>query len=393
MSKTVEEINRKVSRKKAVVLTAEEMIDVVEKKGAKQAAEHVDVVTTGTFGAMCSSGAYFNITQSTPKIKIGGGICTLNDVPAYAGFAAADIMLGCSQVHREDAKNRMSPGRFLYGGGHVIEEFVAGKDITLRAEAYGTDCYPSKELKQMINKENVRSAVLFNPRNCYQNYNVAVNAADTQKYTYMGVLKPNFANATYSSAGQLSPLMNDPFYRTIGIGTRLFLGGSTGYVSWPGTQHSPNAPRDEKGIPLQGAGTLALTGDLTTMTPRWLRGVSLQGYGVSLMIGIGIPIPILDAEMARYTAVKDEEIYAPVIDYGTAYQRGAEKPLKRVSYAELRSGLIRVGKRDVPTASLSSYAGAREIAEILKGKITRGEFLLTQPVAHLPGAKKNGRQS
>ena len=87
MAKTIKEINEKIKRGDVVVVTAEEVIDLVAKKGLKEAAREVDVVTTGTFGPMCSSGAYLNVGHSKPKIKLGGGMVTLNDVPAYTGFA------------------------------------------------------------------------------------------------------------------------------------------------------------------------------------------------------------------------------------------------------------------------------------------------------------------
>ena len=51
--KTVEEINQKIKKGSAVILTAEEIIDFVKEKGTKRATEEVDVVTTGTFGPMC----------------------------------------------------------------------------------------------------------------------------------------------------------------------------------------------------------------------------------------------------------------------------------------------------------------------------------------------------
>ena len=71
MGKTIQEINEKIRQGKAVVCTAEEIIGVVKEKGLKQAAAQVDVVTTGTFGPMCSSGAYFNMGHSKPRIKMG----------------------------------------------------------------------------------------------------------------------------------------------------------------------------------------------------------------------------------------------------------------------------------------------------------------------------------
>jgi len=387
MAKTVAEINEKIRKGQAVVVTAEEVIDLVHKKGMKKAAQEIDVVTTGTFGPMCSSGAYLNIGHSRPRIKLGGGSVYLNDVPAYAGFAAVDIFIGATALPDNDPRNKIYPGEFNYGGGHVIEELVAGKDIRFVATTYGTDCYPRKRLETLINIKDLNEVVLFNIRNAYQNYNVAVNLSDKTIYTYMGVLKPNLGNANYSSAGQLSPLLNDPYYKTIGIGTKIFLGGGVGYVAWHGTQHSPNVLRGDNGVPRRGAGTLAVIGDLKQMKPAWLRGVSLLGYGGSLMVGIGVPIPILSEEVLRYTAVKDEEIFAPVVDYAEAYPQRKGDILGEVSYAQLKSGKIMVQGKEVPTASLSSYSKAVEIAQTLKEWIKKGEFQLTEPVAPLPGVE------
>jgi len=389
VAKTIEEINRKIKEGKAVVFTAEEIIDVARKKGVKKAAQEVDVVTTGTFGIMCSSAAYFNIGHTTPKMKLGGGRTYLNDVPAYTGVAAVDLILGANALPDDDPRNRIHPGEFNYGGGHVIEELVAGKDIRMEATAYGTDCYPRRKLESWINIRDINQATLFNIRNAYQNYNVAVNLSDKTIYTYMGVLKPKLGNANYSSAGQLSPLFNDPYYKTIGIGTRIFLGGGIGYVAWQGTQHNPHVERTEKGIPKGGSGTLATIGDMKQMSPRWLVGTSVLGYGCSLTVGIGVPIPILSEEILEYTTVTDADIPAPVVDYSDAYPQAKPDVLGHVSYAELKSGKIKLKGKDVPTASLSSYPRAVEIAGILKDWIKSGRFSLTEPVELLPGVNSD----
>jgi len=385
--KTIADINEKIKKGQAVVVTAEEIIGIVEEKGIQRAAREVDVVTTGTFGPMCSSGVYLNVGHTRPRIKIGGGRAYLNDVPAYTGFAAVDIYLGCTALPDDDPRNRTHPGDFRYGGGHVIEELAGGKDVRLIATAYGTDCYPKKKLETLINIKDVNEAVLFNPRNAYQNYNVAVNLSGKTIYTYMGVLKPNLANANYCSAGQLSPLLNDPLYKTIGIGTRIFLGGGVGYVAWQGTQHNPGAPRDENGVPKKPSGTLAVIGDLKQMKSAWLRGISMQGYGASLIVGIGVPIPVLSEEILMYTAVTDAEITAPIVDYSEAYPQRKPDTLGEVSYAQLKTGSIEVKGKKIPTSSLSSYPKAVEIAATLKSWIQKGEFALTEPVTPLPGAE------
>ncbi len=387
MAKTIAEINEKIRKGKAVVVTAEEVIGIAQEKGLSRAAEEIDVVTTGTFGPMCSSGAFLNIGHSKPRIKLGGGKVYLNDVPVYTGIAAVDFFLGATAIPDDDPRNKFYPGEFNYGGGHVIEELVAGKDLRLTATAFGTDCYPRKKLETLINIKDINEAILFNIRNAYQNYNVAVNLSAKVIYTYMGVLRPNLGNAHYSTAGQLSPLFNDPYYKTIGVGTKIFLGGGVGYVAWHGTQHNPASLRGDNGVPRRGAGTLAVIGDLKQMKPEWLVGTSMLGYGSTLTVGIGVPIPILSEEILRYTTVSDAGIFAPIVDYSEAYSQMKPDILGEISYAELKSSRIKFQGKDVPTGSLSSYSKAVEIACILKKWIEKGEFLLTEPVAPLPGVE------
>jgi uncharacterized protein (DUF39 family) len=378
MAKTIAEINEKIKKGEAVVVTAEEIIDLVDRKGLEDASREVDVITTGTFGPMCSSGAFINLGHPQPRIKISRA--WLNDVPVFCGIAAVDIYVGATEMAEYDPLNEVYPGSFNYGGGHVIEDLVAGKKVYLRANSYGTDCYPGRQWETEISLDSVKEAWLYNPRNAYQNYNVAVNLSDDILYTYMGVLRPNLGNANFCSAGQLSPLLNDPLFRTIGIGTRIFLGGGIGYVVGSGTQHNTSVPRTEAGHPLRPAGTLAVSGELRGMSPRWLTGYSMLGYGASLAVGIGIPIPALDEEVVRAAAVADKDLRAPIVDYSVDYPQGTGRVLGEVDYAQLRSGRIVIDGREVRTASLSSYSRAREIAGILKEWISSGRFTLTQPV-------------
>jgi uncharacterized protein (DUF39 family) len=338
MAKSYAEINERIKKGEAVVVTAEEMIGVVAEKGAEKAARDVDVVTTGTFGAMCSSGAFLNFGHAKPRIKLGGGRCLLNGVEAYPGLAAVDVYIGATALKPDDPRNQVFPGEFRYGGGHVIEDLVARRRVRLQATAYGTDCYPNKEVDTWITIDDLNQAFL-----------------------------------------------NDPYYRTIGIGTRLFLGGGEGYVVWHGTQHNPTVPRTDGGVPTGGSGTLAVIGDLKGMSSEWLRGASFLGYGSTLIVGLGVAIPILDADLARFTAVRDEDILAPVVDYSQSYPYGGGEAICRVSYAQLKSGTIEVNGKQVPTAPLSSYPRAARIAEILKERVQRGEFLLVEPIAALPG--------
>ena len=137
VKKSYEEINEKIRRGEAVVVTAEEVIEVVAEKGLAQAAKEIDVVTTGTFGPMCSSGAFIIFGHANPRIKMKK--VWLNGVSAYAGVAAVDAYLGAT----EDAEDR-EPGQ-TYGGAHVIQELLEGRRVHLEAIGTGTDCYPLRE--------------------------------------------------------------------------------------------------------------------------------------------------------------------------------------------------------------------------------------------------------
>jgi len=380
--KTIEQINAKIEARKAVVLTAEEIIDYVDRKGVEAAAREVDVVTTATFGPMCSSGCVLNFGHSKPKIRMSEA--WIEDVMVYTGLAAVDVYLGATQLRYNDPANMNYPGDFSFGGGHVMEKLVAGKKLQLFALSYGTDDYPRREIRTYFDINDLNQATMVNPRNCYQNYNVAINLSDRPIHTYLGRLEPRMRNATYCSAGQLSPLLNDPFYETIGVGTSVWLAGAKGHVYAEGTQHAPTCERSENGVPMSGSGTLALTGDMKEMDADFVRGVSFVGYGVSLSVAVGVPIPILNPQILERTTVRDRDIWAPVVDYSSDYPEATGKTVGRVNYEELKSGEVVVCDRKVAVGGLSSYAKALDVAQILQEEIRQGDFMLSTPIRALP---------
>jgi len=370
--RSVEEINEKIRNGKAVVLTAEQVSAMGKEMTPAEMLSRVDVVTTATFGPMCSSGAFINFGHTTPPMRMEK--LTLNNVPAYGGVAAVDAYIGATETAMPHDN---------YGGAHVIEDLIAGKDILLQASAKGTDCYPRTEIKTLINKNTINEFIMFNPRNAYQNYNVAVNSTSKIKFTYMGTLLPAFGNANFSTSGELSPLLNDPEMRTIGIGTRIFIGGSTGYVAWNGTQFNTGKPLNEHGIPVGNAATLAVIGDAKQMSTQFIKAAYFEKYGVSMFVGIGIPIPVIDEDIARRVSIRNSQIQTNVVDYGS----GNFEILERTNYKLLFSGEITLNGKKIRTAPLSSVKVAREIAEILKKEITEGRFFLTEPVALFPETK------
>jgi uncharacterized protein (DUF39 family) len=380
--RTLADINDKIHHRRAVVWTVEELKARVADIGVTQAAKNVDVITTGTFEPMESSGAIINLGHTDPPIKIRK--CWLDGVPAYAGFGAVDLYLGATQVvdstdmgdlsEIEESRER--------GGSHVIEDLIAGKPVQLRAIGQMTDCYPRASCDTTITRETINQFYLYNPRNLYQNFIVGVNGGDRLLYTYLGPLHPRLGNAVYSNPGAISPLLNDPELKLIGIGTQIFLGGGIGYIAWEGTQHFPLQKRLPNHTPIGPAATLALIGDAKQMNPKWVRGCYFKNYGPSLMLGVGVPLPVLSEEVVQHCAVSDQDIVAPVVDF--SIPRRVRPTFGLVSYAQLKQGRITIDGNSVRTAPLASVFRSRQVALELKQWIERGEFTLTEPVASIP---------
>jgi uncharacterized protein (DUF39 family) len=357
MHKSIEQINERIRDGSARVVTAEEMPAIVAELGENGALKEVDVVTTGTFGAMCSSGAFLNFGHAEPPIRMER--IWLNNVEAYGGLAAVDTYIGATQ--QSDTLEEE------YGGAHVIEDLVAGKTVELRASSRGTDCYPRRTITTDLELQNLNQAIMCNPRNAYQRYNAATNTTDRTLHTYMGKLLPSTGNVSYSGAGVLNPLSNDPKLRLIGSGVPIFLCGAPGMVVGEGTQHSPAG----------GFGTLMVTGDLKQMSQDYLRAATMTGYGVTLYVGLGVPLPVLDLDVVRATAVRDEDISVDILDYGVPAR--SRPVIRKATYAELRSGAVEINGEEIRTSSLSSFRKARQVATELKGWVEKGSMQLSLP--------------
>jgi uncharacterized protein (DUF39 family) len=168
----------------------------------------------------------------------------------------------------------------------------------------------------------------------------------------------------------------------IGIGSRIFLGGGIGYVAWEGTQHFPLQKRLPNRTPIGPAATLALIGDAKQMDARWVRGCYFRGYGASLMLGVGIPLPVLTEEVIAHCAVQDQDLVAPIVDF--SIPRRVRPTFGLVNYAQLKSGKLTIDGKVVRVAPLASIYLSRQVALELKRWIEAGTFTLTEAVAAIP---------
>ncbi len=366
--KSVKEINEKIKRGEVVVFTAKEAKEFAEQRSVEELAEKVDIVTTATFSPMCSSGIFINTGHTAPAMKMQKAF--LDNVPAYGGIAAVDLFLGATE---EDPANPQ------YGGAHVIHKLIKGESVELRAQGRPSHCYPGTSVNREITLENLNQAYFYNPRNCYQNYNVAYNSSDKPMDTYMGRLLPNGEGINFAGSGEISPLFNDPFLRTIGLGTRIFFGGGEGFITWEGTQYNGNTERDSAtGIPITPSATLAIHADLRQMRPEYIQPVYIPGYGVSIYIAMGMAIPVLDVDMASHLAVRNRDIKTRIVDYATG------EVIKITNYDELINRTVEIDGRSVKVSTMSKNREAEEITSEFKNLIGSGGFYLSEQVKDLP---------
>jgi uncharacterized protein (DUF39 family) len=134
--------------------------------------------------------------------------------------------------------------------------------------------------------------------------------------------------------------------------------------------------------PVGPAATLALIGDAKQMDARWVRGCYFKDYGPSLMLGVGVPLPVLNEEVVANCAVKDQDLVAPVVDF--SIPRRVRPTFGVVSYAQLKYGRITIDGKPVRVAPLASLFLSRQVADALKQWIEGGTFTLTEPVAPMP---------
>ena len=122
------------------------------------------------------------------------------------------------------------------------------------------------------------------------------------------------------------------------------------------------------------------------MSTEYIKPAVFEKYGTSMYVGVGIPIPVLDADMLKHLCVEDKDIYTFISDYSN---RGADsKPVAKVSYAQLKSGFVELDGKKIRTSPLTSLSKSREIAALLADLIREGKFTLNEPLTAFPQNNK-----
>lgn len=364
--RTIDEINEKIKAGTAQVLTAVEAKALIKSKGTKYFADNIDVVTFASFEMHTNANLYLNFGQTDPLIYFLEAY--LNNVLAYT-LGPTDLALSVVTASRENHE---------YGGAHVLEDLVKGKDVHLKVSGRNYDVFPNKEFETWINLKDLNLARLILNQAINQNNIVATNSGDKDINSNMGTLIGHLENSTFNSSSYLNPLINDPYCKTIGVGSKIWIGGSIGFILGPGSNHNPNQKRNKFGIPVGSGITLSAIADINSMDPKWVRGGFLKSFGPVLYIGVGIPIPVLNEEIAEQIAINDENIHTTIVDF--SIPRRTKPTFGQCTYAELRTTTVMINNKPTLSAPLSSMAWAIEICKIIKESILSKSFYLSKPI-------------
>lgn len=314
--KTVAEINEKLRKGEAVVMTAMEFKKEV-RAGRKFTVADVDVVTTGTRGVMSGTSAMFSIPLGVRTREIRR--MWMNGVP-------------CIPVPRPDQDDRFVDAALYgtaescdhfgrYGGGHVLRDLVEGKDVELEYRL--TD---GRSRSASFNLERFRFARLYNFRNDFQNYTAFSNFKNQDSYRldpasiFACRPMPPFRGLSVSGSGELNPLQNDPHRVALKSGMRILLNGAPGVIVSYGTRTTRAKP------------CLFVAGDMAGMQPQFMGGFKTS-FGVEVTNGIAIPFPITSAAVLDGLAsCLDENVPLPVADIGDRV------PLFHLNYGDIWNG-------------------------------------------------------
>ena len=366
MERNIDEINEKIRRQKAVVLTVEEAKSLIKEKGIKHFFNNIDIVTCASFEMNTNAILYLSFGQTDPLIYFSEGY--LNDVPIYV-TGSTDLVISMVAFSKENPE---------YSGASVLCDILNGKDVHLKVSGRSLEVFPNKDFDTWINIKNLNSGRLLLNQSINQNGIVATNSGNKDINSHMGTLIGNIENSTYNSTSYLNPLVNDPFCKTIGVGTYVWLSGSRGIVLGHGSNHNPKQKRNDHGIPVGPAITLSIIADIESMQPKWVRAGFIKSFGPVLYIGVGIPIPVLNEEIAEYLAITDEYIHSTIVDF--AIPRRTKPIFGQCTYAELRTSTVEINNKPTLAAPLASMSWTIEICKILKDKILNNKFLLSMPI-------------
>ena len=302
MKKTVDEINRAISKGDVLILTAREVEDMLN-EGRDKEVRDVDVVTSGTMGIMSGTYALLSFQIAQPGIHRKFIKARINGVPVTVG-PCPNESLGIIDVIVSGTLE--SEDRPDYGGSYLFRDLVEGKEVAVEATSN-----EGREVETKLSINEMPTAKLLSSRNCFRNYRAYVNPSDREftSIFHCRPFPPDYAGLTFSGCGHLNPIQNDPELRGIGIGTKILFNGAEGYIISNGTRSSEKYPN------------IMTIAEMKDMDPK-LMGGYLTAAGVECLTSYAVPIPITDPSILTHVMTRDADIPLSIGDVRDRHKIG-----------------------------------------------------------------------
>ncbi|HEC56627.1 MAG TPA: methanogenesis marker 16 metalloprotein [Candidatus Syntrophoarchaeum butanivorans] len=291
--KSIAEINEKIKKREAIVMTARE-VSQIAREGGRLTLNDVDVVTTATRALMSGTFAVLSMPVTERGVFKRAKKVWLNGIPAFPG-PCPNERLGIIDVIVYGTSHSETNPR--YGGGHLFRDIVRGEKIEV--------CLESDE--KIIEKREVGIEEMFarmiTTRSAFRNYMGFVNTSDDAVKTIFNVIPMEgpYKHFTFTGCGEINPIENDPTLRTIRVGTKILVNEAIGYVMGTGTRSTPEKPN------------LSVFAEMYKMNPEYMGGF-LTSEGPEVINSIAVPIPVIDEKILRDVMVTDEQVELPVAE-------------------------------------------------------------------------------
>ncbi|MFO8238941.1 MAG: homocysteine biosynthesis protein [Prochlorococcaceae cyanobacterium] len=343
---------------------------LVGDQGLERAYAHTDVVVAADAGFSDQASLQLSLGPSDPPIRLREA--RLGGVAGLASGGAGELVLAVGGGLGEPAR---------HSGAQLLAALLAGEALAFDASGEATASHPRRELHTEISLERIGAGRLLLHRAIAENGVVAVSSGDGPCASPWGPLLGPYGTALWSCGGAGSIGLTMPGLTLLGPGSPVLVAGGIGWVLGAGSGHQPGARRQPSGHALTPGATAAVSVDLHGLDGRWLRPCFIAGHGCAVLVAIAAPVPLLDLEVARAAAAGPEQLEATVLDL--AIPRRIKPALGSVSYAQLASGRIVVGERELRSAPAHSPRLAAEITAELVSRLERNRFPIRLPVLPL----------
>ncbi len=297
MAKSFPEIIRRLDKGTAVVMTSQEVCDLVRSCESDKLKE-VDVVTTATRAVMSGTYAVLSFPVACPGSFSRARNVWINGVTALVGPCPNEKLGVLDLVVFGTARSRDRPN---YGGGHLFRDLVERKPAIVEVM---TD--EGRTHQTEVGLDEMPHARLYGSRHAFKNYSAFVNPGDKPVSTIFHAreFEPHCRGATFSGCGQINPVKNDPLLEAIGVGTRILMNGAEGFVTGQGTRSCPERPN------------LSGFADMHLMKPDYMGGF-ITSAGPECIVSWAVPIPVTTDSIQKEMTRLDRRIPLPVMDVNT----------------------------------------------------------------------------